>query len=321
MNAMSFAVGVRNELSRIMPRRQCCARAELAGILRAAGSLHLRGRGAFVEVETTSTAAARKVFLLMKAVLGAHAEILVKKGVRLKKRDAYLIRAAQEGTGTVFVLPGMAGVAEPEDSVDAGRLPGRRCCRRAYLRGVFLTRGSVSDPRRTYHLEMRTLDEGKADELCRLMRADGLAPGVSRRRDGLIVYLKDADHIASFLGLMGAHAALLDFEDVRVLRDVRNRVNRLVNCDTANVAKSVEAALGQVRDIRLIERVKGFSRLPSGLRRIAELRVEHPEVSLRELGEMLVPRLGKSGVSHRLRRLNRLAEALRKVHGDGDVQG
>ncbi|MGB9804650.1 DNA-binding protein WhiA, partial [Desulfofundulus sp.] len=189
----------------------------------------------------------------------------------------------------------------------------RECCRRAYLRGAFLGGGSVNNPEGTYHLEIITGNAEHARALGRLMGEFGLEARVSVRKNWHVVYLKDSDQIVALLNVMGAHAALLDFENVRIYKDVRNQVNRLVNCETANLNKVVEAALRQVEDIRFIAGTLGLEKLPPALRQVAEARLQYPDASLRELGEVLEPRVGKSGVNHRLRRLSEIAARLRET--------
>ena len=170
--------------------------------------------------------------------------------------------------------------------------------------------GSVNDPGGTYHLEVITGNERQAADICRLMEGFGLEARVSNRKKWLVVYLKESDQIVKCLNLMGAHSALLEFENARVVKDMRNRVNRLVNCETANLNKTVNASLRQTENILFIARNLGMDKLPPSLREVAELRLSFPDASLKELGEMATPPLGRSGVNHRLRKLDKIAEKL-----------
>ena len=187
-----------------------------------------------------------------------------------------------------------------------------QCCRRAFLRGAYLCVGSMSNPGKSYHLEFDCIDEKEADLLLELTAAFDIPAKVARRKKYYVVYIKEGSAICDMLNIMGAHVSLMDFENHRIVKEVRNSVNRKVNCETANIAKTVNAAAGQVRDIMLIQERTGLSELPKNLREIAQLRLEYQEATLQELGELLTPPVGKSGVNHRLRKLSEIAESMRK---------
>lgn len=187
-----------------------------------------------------------------------------------------------------------------------------QCCRRAFLRGAYLCIGSMSNPGKSYHLEFDCVDEKEADLLLELTAAFDIPAKVARRKKYYVVYIKEGSAICDMLNIMGAHVSLMDFENHRIVKEVRNSVNRKVNCETANIAKTVNAAAGQVRDIMLIQEKAGLSELPKNLREIAQLRLEYQEATLQELGELLTPPVGKSGVNHRLRKLSEIAESMRK---------
>src|SRR5690625_4752991 len=187
------------------------------------------------------------------------------------------------------------------------------CCRRAYLRGAFLAGGSVNNPETaSYHLEIFTYDKEHSASLCQLLNTFGLRAREHKRRNGYITYIKEAEKITEFLILIEAHNALFKFEDVRIVRDMRNSVNRLVNCETANMNKTISASVKQVENIKYIKEQIGLEALPERLKELAETRLENPEVSLKEIGE-LVPgtRLSKSGVNHRFKQIEKMAEELR----------
>jgi DNA-binding protein WhiA len=195
------------------------------------------------------------------------------------------------------------------------RLVRKACCALAYLRGAFLGGGFVGDPRKEYQLELTTNNAQLAFDLRELMKRFNLTAQLVPRRGSYVVYLREGEQIVRFLALVGAYSSLLKLEDVRVLKELRNRVNRLVNCDTANLGKTVEAALSQLRDITLMEEEVGLDRLPQALQEIAEMRLQAPYANLRDLGEMRDPPLSKSAVNHRMRRLSRLADNLRRKVG------
>ncbi len=195
--------------------------------------------------------------------------------------------------------------------------------RRAYLRGSFLGAGSVANPEKAHHLEVRLGTEGSAMALREVLAREGITPGFRAKNGGWLVYLKECEPIVAFLTLIGSHGAVLRYQSVRVLRDVKSRVNRVVNCETANVSRIVETGLRQLEEILFIDKTVGLDSLSPGLRELAQLRMRHPEMSLSELGLLLEPAIGKSGVNHRLRRLSALATELKAgkalaKHNPGD---
>ncbi len=187
----------------------------------------------------------------------------------------------------------------------------RPCCKRAYLRGAFLCVGSVSDPEKSNHLEFVCTKEDEARILTEYMAEFEIVAKTIRRKNHFVVYLKDGEEIVDLLNVMGAHVSLMEFENQRILKEISNSVNRRVNCETANIAKTVNAAAKQVEDIILIRDTSGFGGLPQGLREIAQARIDYPDASLKELGSYLDPPVGKSGVNHRLRKLSEIADKLR----------
>lgn len=309
---LSFSTLTKNELARVMDSRQCCKKAELVALIKMDGSLQVSGGQVSLNILNHNAAVARKLFKLFKELFGIHAEVLVKKKMRLRKNNVYWVRIPpQEGLREMMIKLGfldLDGNLQVELRQD---LVSRNCCRRAYLRGAFLGGGSVNNPGGNYHMEVITSKGRHATDLCRLMQKFGLSAKISRRKTWFVVYLKDSDQIVECLNLMGAHSALLEFENARIYKGMRNQVNRLVNCETANLNKIVDASLRQTESIALVARIVGIDNLPSGLREIAELRLKFPDASLRELGEMTNPPLGKSGVNHRLRKLDLMAEKLR----------
>lgn len=184
------------------------------------------------------------------------------------------------------------------------------CCRKAFVKSAFLSAGSVSDPGRSYHLEIVARDDETADILIDILHGFSLGAKKVLRKEKTVVYLKEAEDIASMLALMGADSSYLAFESGRVMKEMNGNINRRVNCETANIEKTVNASVKQVSAIRRIEKTKGLSSLPKSLVEIAEQRLLHPELSLEELGKMCTPVIGKSGVNHRLRRLVEIAESI-----------
>ena len=308
---MSFSAEVKNELARVAGDNGCCHIAELAALMRMGGTMLIGGNNNLGITFTTENAAvARKVLMLIKRGFELKTEVVVTRGRRLKKVNSYLIKVlpSKVVTEVLAILGIMRG-----DTINVGRDSGllrRSCCRRAYLRGAFLGGGSVSRPEGEYHLELVTGNQDFAKTLTRLLKAFDLSAKVTDRKHDYVVYLKDGDAITSFLRIIGAHNALFAFENVRVVKDMRNQVNRLVNCETANLQKTVNAAVRQIERINLIARKTGLGKLPANLREAAELRLAYPEATLQELVELSDGRIGKSGMNHRLRKLEEIAAVL-----------
>jgi len=203
-----------------------------------------------------------------------------------------------------------AGIPILKDCVD-GLLIQQGCCKRAYIRGAFLAAGSISDPEKSYHFEIvcRTMEQAK--QLQDVINSFDMDAKIVERKKHFVVYLKEGSQIVDILNVMEAHIALMNLENVRILKEMRNSVNRKVNCETANISKTVNAAVKQLEDIVYVRDTIGFETLPDGLREIAELRLEYPEAPLKELGTYLNPPVGKSGVNHRLRKISTIAETER----------
>ncbi|MBQ9608569.1 MAG: DNA-binding protein WhiA [Lachnospiraceae bacterium] len=188
----------------------------------------------------------------------------------------------------------------------------KNCCKQAYIRGAFIAGGSVTNPEKGYHLEIVCNSIKKAELLVDIIKDFDIEAKIVIRKKSYVCYIKDGSMIVDLLNVMGAHSSLMDMENVRILKDVRNTVNRKVNCETANLNKTVSAAVKQIEDIKYIDKVKGLKYLPDNLRSLALLRMEEPEMSLIDLGQCLSPPLGKSGVNHRLRKISEIANELRR---------
>ncbi|WP_017726320.1 DNA-binding protein WhiA [Halalkalibacterium ligniniphilum] len=309
---MSFAATTKKELTQL-ESKPCCAKAELAALIRMNGSLSFSNQQLGLDVTTENAAIARRIYTLIKKIYPVmYVELLVRKKMRLKKNNVYIVKITQEAKMLLEEL-GIIGEGFTLHQRISKEYLSSSCCRRAYLRGAFLAGGSVNHPETSsYHLEIFSLYEEHNNSLCELMNAFGLNAKTLERKKGFITYIKESEKITEFLNIIGAHQALLYFEDVRIMKDMRNSVNRLVNCETANLNKTVGAALRQVENIRFIDREIGLESLPTKLREIAELRLKHQDVTLKELGEMVQSgAVSKSGVNHRLRKLDELAEKIR----------
>ncbi|OAT84975.1 DNA-binding protein WhiA [Bacillus sp. MKU004] len=308
---MSFASETKKELTNIEVK-DCCANAELSALIRMNGSLSFSNQTLVVNIQTENAAIARRIYTLIKKGYDTPVELLVRKKMRLKKNNVYIVRIKED---TKKILEDLKILGEGFTFIHniSEDLIKKKCCRRSYLRGAFLAGGSVNNPETSsYHLEIFSLYAEHNEALSDLMNTFGLNSKTLERKKGFITYLKEAEKITEFLNIVGAHNSLLRFEDVRIVRDMRNSVNRLVNCETANLNKTIGAALRQVENIKFIEKHVGLGVLPDKLREIAELRVTYQDVTLKELGEMVSGgTISKSGINHRLRKIDQIAEKIR----------
>ncbi|OPX83708.1 MAG: Sporulation transcription regulator WhiA [Pelotomaculum sp. PtaB.Bin013] len=311
---MSFSVATKNELARVTGRQSCCRLAELAALIRMDGSIqNSGGRLVSLNISTENAAVARKILSMIKGLFDIHTEVLVQRKTRLRKNNVYLVHIPPQ-PGVNMLLNRLGMIDRDGRLVNDIRedLLKKECCRRAYLRGVFLGGGSVNSPEGNYHLELITDNEKHAGYIGRLMQKLRLPAKLSERKNWHVVYLKGSEQIVRFLNIIGAHSALLNFENARIYKDMRNQVNRLVNCETANLNKTVNASVRQLENIKLVRDTMGFEHIPVSLREVAELRVKYPDASLKELGGFLQPRLSKSGINHRLRKIEEIADNIRR---------
>ncbi len=306
---MSFAADVKKELTTLEVHKEH-AKAELAALIRMNGAVTLVNRQFVLNVQTENAAIARRIYTLLKDHYQVNSELLVRRKMKLKKNNVYIVRLKQ-GTQTV-----LNDLEIMDDFMFRTRVSssimGNEQKMRSYLRGAFLAGGSVNNPETSrYHLEIYSMYEDQCNDLCEMLRFYDFNGRVLDRRNGFIVYLKGAEEIADFLILVGATNAMLKFEDVRIVRDLRNSVNRLINCENANMNKTADAAKRQIENIRLINDRVGLDSLPEKLKEVAEIRIENPEISLKELGEILPSGpITKSGINHRIRKINEFAEKL-----------
>ncbi|WAA11950.1 DNA-binding protein WhiA [Fervidibacillus halotolerans] len=307
---MSFASDIKKELTNL-PVNDCCMKSELSALIQMNGTISFSNRHLIVDIQTENAAIARRIYLLLKKQYFASVEILVRKKMRLKKNNIYLVRIVDEVQEILQDLQILGNHFQINQEISPPLIQ-KSCCKKAYLRGAFLAGGSVNNPETSsYHLEIFSSYKDHCDSLSSLMNKFYLNSKTLERKKGCIVYLKEAEKISDFLSVIGAHNALLRFEDVRIVRDMRNSVNRLVNCETANLNKTIGAAIRQIDNIKYIDKMIGLDALPDKLKEIAVLRLEHQDVSLKELGEMLGGTISKSGINHRLRKIDEIAEKLR----------
>ena len=306
---MSFTSDVKEELARVAPVCSHCERATLAALVRIEGSLFLAGQGRYrLEVATDVPAAARLVLRQLHDVYDLKTDFTVRRSV-LHKVPNYLIEVpAQPRLGEALVDLGVLGVEGGLELGLAAPLVEKRCCSAAYLRGAFLGSGFVSDPRGDFHFEITVESEQLAEGIVGLLRDVGINARVMQRRSSYMVYLKSGTAIMEFLAFTGAHQSALAMENARVIKSVRNDVNRQTNAEVANQAKAASASVDQLRAIRTVLEAYGMDALPPALQDFIRLRVAHPDATLKELGEMADPPLSKSAVYHRVRRIEQMAK-------------
>lgn len=307
---MSFASEMKNELTRIEVD-ECCMKSELSALIKMNGAVSYFDGQWVINVQTENAAIARRIFSLIKNVYKIEIDLLVRKKMKLKKNNVYICRIKKESKEVLEDLKIFSDGVLTNTITD--EITEKECCRRSYLRGAFLAGGSVNNPETSaYHLEIASLYEEHAEAVTKLMNRYELNAKYIDRKRGYIIYLKEAEKIAEFLSLIGGYQALLKFEDIRIVRDMRNSVNRLVNCETANLNKTINAAMRQVENIKFIDEEIGIDELPERLREVARIRVEHQDMTLKEIGEAVsTGTISKSGINHRLRKLDEIADKLR----------
>ena len=312
---MSFSSKVKSEIARNINVTKSEALAQISAIMKVSGTIAFNGKGISFRIATENPSTARVIFTLLKDFFSIHSKLMVKKSNSLKKNNIYMVLIDEEmgvrdllkNTGIFKDVDGIMSLDyRIEDTMVSGDEE-----KRAYIRGAFLGGGSISNPEKTYHLEFVTHSEEYALDLSKLINSYKLKSKVIQRKNSFVIYIKEADQIVDLLSIVGAHTALLELENIRIMKEMRNNVNRLVNCETANLSKTVNAAVRQVESIKFIQSEIGIKRLPQNLREVAELRLNYPDESLKELGEMLDPPIGKSGINHRLRKIEKIAGELR----------
>ncbi len=314
---MSFSGKVKDELGGKLPAARHCQIAELAAIFALNGTYRESRRGrAWLEIRTENLTVARKSYMLIECAFHQPVQIRVRNhNVHGKAREYFVLVTDAKAVDVVLKtmkVRNEQGNRRGGMIVGLHRLIQNSCCKRAFLRGAFLAVGSLTDPHKAYHLEFAVFSDTLAELIREEMAFFGVEAKIAQRKRYRVVYIKEGAQIADLLNVVEAHRALMEFENIRIVKELRNSVNRQVNCETANISKTVTAAARQIEDIRYIECNMGLRKLAKGLREMAELRLEYPDVSLQELGQMLTPPIGKSGVNHRLRRLGNIANGLRE---------
>ena len=308
---MSYASDVKKELTMLEIHNEGNGKAELMALIRMNGSLSIENHHFVLSVQTENPATSRRIYKLLKQFYNVESELVVRRKMKLKKNNLYIVKVRHESEHLLNDLQILDGLqineTVPLDFLDNDLKV------RSYLRGAFLATGSVNNPETgRYHLEIYSLYEQHNDTICDMINRYHLNARKTERRNGYITYLKEAEKIADFLSLIGATNSMLHFEDIRIVRDMRNSVNRIVNCENANLNKVADAANKQIENIKYLKTHLGLDKLPLKLQEVAYMRVTHPELSLKELGEQMPGGpISKSGINHRLRKINEIAKKLK----------
>lgn len=309
---MSFSGMVKEELSKQMGNARHCRIAETAALISACGKI-VPDEG--LRIQSENEVVIRKCFTLLKKTFNIETAIGISNH-QMKKGTVCTITLT-EPLQIQNVLQATKLTESENHSLYLSNslITQQSCCKRAFIRGAFLASGSISDPEKGYHFEIVCQEATKAEQLKEMIRSFEIDAKVVLRKKSHVVYVKEGAQIVDMLAIMEANVALMDLENIRIVKEMRNSVNRKVNCETANINKTVNAAVKQMEDIRLIQSEEGFHKLKEGLAQVAELRLQYPDATLKELGQMLDPPVGKSGVNHRLRKLSEIAEELRVKRG------
>lgn len=309
---MSFSTLVKDELCRIELHDTCCMKSEILAVI-LTGNLFSREKDSRnLKIVTENAAFARRVYSIVRKIYGINPEVAIRRSSKLKKHVSYsIILSSTQVINNMLYDFGISAFLEGEYTQIYSLLE-KVCCKKSFLRAAFLTGGSISDPEKTYHLEIATHNPVCLEIIKELLKDYDIYIKTITRKGNNVAYIKEGENIVDFLNIIGAHGALMELENVRILKDMRNSVNRIVNCETANLEKTVNASVRQVENIKYIQATIGISNLPDNLIEIANTRLTNSEASLKELGEMLSPKLGKSGVNHRLRKLDEIAEKIKE---------
>ena len=313
---MSFTSDIKKELTMTGPGKKCCQLAQISGFLRFAGSITLMG-GIGIRISTENPAVARCYASMIRSYFGSKTSLSVEESSSINGGRTYGLSITPDMNAEAILREtGILSVKEGSNYITDGMDPmivKKRCCKKAALRGIFMASGSVSGlTTKGYHMQIVCASRYMADDVRKLLSAFGLKARVSGDEGRYIVYLKEGEQIADFLSVVGATNQMFEYQNVMINRQMKNKLNRISNCENANLDKTVNAAQKQLADIRYIQRTKTLDFLPEKLRVTAELRLSNPELSLSELAALGDPPIGKSGLNHRLAKISRIADELRE---------
>lgn len=292
---MSFSSIVKEELSKKISGARHCQIAELAAIYSFCGSFVQKNKeNSYIFFNFENVLVANKCFTLMK------------KAFTIYSGCDFVNQIAYDEKSLTISVNDKELCEKIQDALESFSVTERTCCRRAYLRGAYLCGGSTTDPGKSYHLEIVCKNKKSADKIIELFETFDVDAKLVERGRYYIVYIKDSNKIVLALNVFEAPVALMEYENTIIMKEMRNSINRQNNCDVANLNKTVSAAQSVISDIKQLMGTAEYENLPDNIKEVAMLRVEYPDASLKELGEMLTPPLGKSGVNHRLRKLSEM---------------
>ncbi|MFR2364343.1 MAG: DNA-binding protein WhiA [Eubacterium sp.] len=313
---MSFSIKVKNELANHISNATHCRIAELAALISMCGSVIIDENNDYkIRIKTETQPTAEKIKKLLWKTFKVNVDISTRENAYSKVGRTYTLLVGDHQQA-LKILQATKLINENNEigenfSITNNIVIMKDCCKRAFIRGAFMAAGSISDPNKSYHFEIKCNSEKKAKQLIELLENYNIDGKMVARKGGYVVYIKEGEGIVDVLNVMEAHVSLMEMENVRILKGMSNYYNRQVNCETANIKKTVATSVRQIDDIDFIIQNKGIDYLPEKLQDIAWVRKENPDASLQELGEMLDPPLGKSGVNHRLRKICQIAQELR----------
>ncbi len=318
----SFSAGVKDELNRLPPGKACCMLSEISALTQTSGHLAFRGGGWIsVSYRLDNAGTARRLFQLLKKRLNVMPTLHFVQTKQLGGRRSCVLSLGVEDTRTLLNALHMTETDEDGQIHLKRTVPRhpmtRQCCRRAFLRGAFLGAGTITHPEKGYHFEWKAEDDRFADTLSKLLEKCNLPYQSYIRKGQRVIYFKGAQQISDMLAIMGAGSSVLEMENIRINKQLRAAATRAANCDEHNSEKMLDASRKQAEAIRRISLTRGLFTLPPALREIARLRIENQELSLQQLGEMMDPPVGKSGVNHRMRRLMEIAAQIEEDYGKG----
>ncbi|MBP5427247.1 MAG: DNA-binding protein WhiA [Clostridiales bacterium] len=302
---MSFSSDVKEEILRLNIKRESGGFAWLVAIIRNSANVDINKHKINIVVQTKNALIARKIFEALKILYGYMPPIIMKK---VQASTVYTIRMNDDSV--VLDLLKRAGIERSKGAIKYQKIYLLDNVKREYIRGLFLVNGSINCPQKNYHLEIINDNIMLAIENEKILKDLGLDFKIVERKDQYVLYVKNGEGVVDFLNVVKAHKALMEFENIRVVKELKNNVNRMINCETANLEKVVNTSVRQVMCIEYIEKTIGIDKLPYRLREIARLRLQNRELSLKDLGQMLTPALGKSGVNHRLKKIEEIASKL-----------
>lgn len=314
---MTFSSRIKEELSRTPITDISSARAEIAALLRTMGYVNLKGSNRLEIVFLTENAAvSRRIFKLLKTVYEISTDVSVEKSNILKKHNNYIIKIDDFIAKKILLDSKITKQDEYNIMLFDYGLPYELIesddNKRTYIKGSFMGFGSISDPEKSYHAEFVSNKEEQSNGISEILQGYGINSRTIYRKNYYVTYIKESEQISDLLALMGANNAVLEFENIRAVKETRNQINRVINCETANLDKIVDTSMRQINSIKVLKKYKAIDKLPESLRELAYLRLKNSNSSLKELGEMLNPPLGKSGVNHRLKKIEEIAEDIIK---------